>query len=209
MQNEIKTQLADAREELEEAKAEVEDGLKELKEGQDKLASEMASAGNKIINGKIEIYVGEATITQTLPELKETKETLKTTISTLNSTYESALKLQNTIDAMNKLLEIEDDTLLEAASGGMTREQVKQARDMAVMSLEALNSGLSTISKSIKELGITIETYKDIPAAVQKLTKSQADLKREKVEQAIRLYLLADLSIDLLDLYSLKDFLTT
>ena len=176
MQNEIKTQLADAREELEEAKAEVEDGLKELKEGQDKLASEMASAGNKIINGKIEIYVGEATITQTLPELKETKETLKTTISTLNSTYESALKLQNTIDAMNKLLEIEDDTLLEAASGGMTREQVKQARDMAVMSLEALNSGLSTISKSIKELGITIETYKDIPAAVQKLTKSQADL---------------------------------
>ena len=176
MQAEIKVQLADAREELEEAKTEVEDGLKELKEGQDKLASEMASAGNKIINGKIEIYVGEATISQTLPELKETKETLKTTISTLNSTYESALQLQNTIDAMNKLLEIEDDTLLQAASGGMTREQVEQARDMAVMSLDALNAGLSTISKSIKELGITIETYKDIPAAVQKLTKSQADL---------------------------------
>jgi len=176
MQAEIKVKLADAREELEEAKAEVEDGLKELKEGQDKLASEMASAGNKIINGKIEIYVGEVTITQTLPQLKETRETLKTTIKTLNSTYEAALKLQNTIDAMNKLLEIEDDTLLQAASGGMTREQVEQARNRAVMSLDALNAGLSTVSKSIKELGITIETYKDIPGAVQKLTKSQADL---------------------------------
>lgn len=176
MQEEIKEQLAEARVELEDAKAEVESGLKELEDGQNTLASEIASASNQIINGKIEIYVGEVTMTQTLPELKETKSTLETTLEVLNETYNTALELQQTIDSLNKLLEIEDDALLEAASGGMTREQVTQARDMAVLSLDALNMGLSTISSSITELGVTIKTYEDIPAATQKLTKALADL---------------------------------
>ena len=176
MQNEIKIQLADAREELEDAKAEVEDGLKELEEGQNKLASEMAAATNKIVNGKIEIYVGEATITQTLPELKETKKTLDTTVKTLNDTYQAGVKLQQTIDTMNQLLAIEDDALFEAASGGKTRFEVEQTRNAAQLSLDALNAGLATITGAIKELGFTLNTYKDIPGVLQNLTKAQADL---------------------------------
>ena len=176
LQAEIEVQLADARTELEDAKAEVEQGLKDLEEGQNALASEIATNSNKIVNGKIEIYVGEATMSQTLPELKETKETLETTVTTLNSTYETGVQLQQTIDVMNQLLAIEDDTLLQAMSGGMTREEVEQARDMAVMSLNALNSGLSTMSASLTDLGVTINTYQDIPAAIQKLTEAQADL---------------------------------
>ena len=176
MQAEISEELEDARKELEDSKAEVEDGLKELEEGQDKLASEIADAANKIVNGKIEIYVGEATITQTLPELKETKKTLETVVKTLNDTYQSALKLQQTVEAMDQLLAIEDDAMFQAASGGMSREQVKAARDMAAMSLEALDAGLSTISGAIKDLNVTINSYKDIPAALEKLTKAQADL---------------------------------
>ena len=176
MQAEISEELEDARKELEDARAEVEDGLKELEDGQNKLASEMAEATNKIVNGKIEIYVGEATITQTLPELKETKKTLETVVKTLNDTYQSALKLQQTIESMDQLLAIEDDTMFQAASGGMSREQVKAARDMAAMSLDALDAGLSTISGAIKDLNVTINSYKDIPAALEKLTKAQADL---------------------------------
>ncbi len=176
MQAEIEVQLADARTELEDARAEVEQGLKDLEEGQNTLATEIATNSNKIVNGKIEIYVGEATMSQTLPELKDTKKTLESTITTLNSTYETAVQLQKTIDAMNQLLAIEDETLFQAMSGGMTREEVEQARDMAVMSLNALNAGLSTLSSSITELGVTINSYQDIPAAIQTLTKAQADL---------------------------------
>ncbi len=176
MQEEIKEQLAEAREELEDAKEEVENGIKELEDGQNTLASEMASAANKIINGKIEICVGEVTMTQTLPELKETKKTLESTIKTLNDTYNTGVKIQQSIDGYNKLLEIEDDAMLEAASGGLTRAQVTQARDLAVVSLDALNMGISALSGVLSEMGITINNYQDIPAVVQKLSKSLADL---------------------------------
>ena len=176
MQAEVSESLEDAREELEDAKAEVESGLKELEDGQNKLASEMASASNKIINGKLEIYVGEVTMKQTLPELKETKKTLETTISTLNNTYQTGVNLQKTIDAMDLLLAIEDPDAFLIASGGVEREQIQQARDMAALSLNALNASLTTMSQSMSEMGISLKTYEDIPAAVQKLTKAQADL---------------------------------
>ncbi len=176
MQAEISENLEEARKELEDAKAEVENGLKELEEGQNTLASEMADATNKIVNGKIEIYVGEATITQTLPQLKETKGTLDTVVKTLNDTYQSALKLQQTVDAMDQLLAIEDEAMFQAASGGMTRAQVQATRDTAALSLGALDAGLATVSGAIKDLGITIKSYKDIPAALQSLTKAQAEL---------------------------------
>lgn len=176
MQAEVSESLEDAREELEDAKAEVESGLKELEDGQNKLASEMASASNKIINGKLEIYVGEVTMKQTLPELKETKKTLESTISTLNNTYQTGVNLQKTIDAMDLLLAIEDPDAFLIASGGVEREQIQQARDMAALSLNALNASLTTMSQSMSEMGISLKTYEDIPAAVQKLTKAQADL---------------------------------
>lgn len=176
MQAEVSESLEEAREELEDAKAEVESGLKELEDGQNKLASEMASASNKIINGKLEIYVGEVTMKQTLPELKETKKTLESTISTLNNTYQTGVNLQKTIDAMDLLLAIEDPDAFLIASGGVEREQIQQARDMAALSLNALNASLTTMSQSMSEMGISLKTYEDIPAAVQKLTKAQADL---------------------------------
>ena len=176
MQAEVSESLEEAREELEDAKAEVESGLKELEDGQNKLASEMASASNKIINGKLEIYVGEVTMKQTLPELKETKKTLESTISTLNNTYQTGVNLQKTIDAMDLLLAIEDPDAFLIASGGVEREQIQQTRDMAALSLNALNAGLTTMSQSMSEMGISLKTYEDIPAAVQKLTKAQADL---------------------------------
>lgn len=176
MQAEVSESLEEAREELEDAKAEVESGLKELEDGQNKLASEMASASNKIINGKLEIYVGEATMKQTLPELKETKKTLESTISTLNNTYQTGVNLRKTIDAMDLLLAIEDPDAFLIASGGVEREQIQQARDMAALSLNALNASLTTMSQSMSEMGISLKTYEDIPAAVQKLTKAQADL---------------------------------
>ena len=176
MQTEITENLDEARKELEDARAEVENGLKELEEGQNTLATEMADASNKIINGKIEIYVGEVKMSQTLPELKETKKTLEATVSSLNSTYQTGVQLQQTIDAMNQLLAIEEEEAFLLASGGLTREEVTQARDMAVFSLNALNAGLSTLSSSIKEMNITLNSYTDIPAALQTLTKAQADL---------------------------------
>jgi len=176
MQDEVSESLDEARKELEDARAEVENGLKELEDGQNTLASEMASASNKIVNGKIEICVGEATMSQTLPQLKETKKTLETTVSSLNSTYQTGLNLQNTIDSMNQLLAIEDPDAFLIASGGVERAQIEQARDMAVLSLNALNASLASMSGAMSEMGISLKTYQDIPAALQILTKAQADL---------------------------------
>lgn len=176
LQEEILEQLEEARQELADAREELENGQKELDTQQANLASELASASNKIVNGKIEIYVGEATMTQTLPELKETKKTLESTLNTLNETYKAGVELKKTIDAMDALLAITDEEQFLLASGGMTREQVSSAKEAAQGSLNVLNMGLKTISSSMTDLGVTINTYEDIPAATGKLSQSLVQL---------------------------------
>lgn len=173
---EIKAQLDEARAELEDAKKEIEDGQAELEAQQEKLTSELADGANQIINGKIELAIAEATLPDTLEELEQTKTVVDAMVKTLNSTYESAMELQTTIDQMDALLAIEDDEQFAIASGGMTREQVQLTKVTAQAGLEALNGGLATLSTFLKDMKITINTYQDIPAVLSTLTKTQAQL---------------------------------
>lgn len=191
---EIDEQFADAKEELADAKAEIENGQEELKQAQEELASELANASNEVMNGKIQAYIGGSTLSETITELNTTKTTLESAINTLNTTYATAVQLENTISAIDEVMsdpnyssmsEAEVIALLATKgvtvpaydSSQMTLSMVLVGMKQGAQSgLDQINAGLAQGSSAYAALGITINTYQDIPAAVTKLTENLSKL---------------------------------
>ena len=187
---EIDEKFVEARKELEEARNELENGKKELQAQKEELASELANASNEVVNGKIQLYIGESLLTDTITELKTNKESLQKAITTLESTYQTAVGLEKLLAAIEQMevaanlpegVELPDEMLVGALkaqgvpvpeydSSKMTLKQYLQG------ALNQINAGLAQGGSAYASLGITINTYKDIPAAVAKLNSTVTQL---------------------------------
>ena len=197
---EIDEKFGEARQELEDAKKELEDGKKELENQKDELVSELANASNEVVNGKIQVYIGENLLTETITDLKTNKDSLKKAIKTLESTYQAAEGIEKLLGAIEQMedaaglpegaelpnevivgaLEAQGIPIPEYDSSQMTLKQYLQG------ALNQINAGLAQGGSAYASLGITINTYKDIPAAVTKLksTLSQLNDGIDKAEDA-------------------------
>ncbi len=187
---EIDEKFVEARQELEDARNELENGKKELEAQKEELASELANASNEVVNGKIQLYIGESLLTDTITELRTNKESLQKAITTLESTYQAAVGLEKLLGAIEQMeaaaglpegVELPDEILVGALqaqgvpipqydSSQMTLKQYLQG------ALNQINAGLAQGGSAYASLGITINTYKDIPAAVAKLNSTITQL---------------------------------
>lgn len=182
---EIDEKFIEAREELAEAREEVENGQKELENAQKELASQMASNTNDVVNGKIEASIGGNTLTQTLNELNTNKKSLESAIKMLNETYDGAKKLEEAITTIKTMQEaypfLTDEMIIQSMqSQGIELPPYDPTQGSLVSALEGylagINVELQKSASTFSALGITVNTYEDIPAAVEKLTKTLAQL---------------------------------
>ncbi len=182
---EIDEKFIEAREELAEAREEVENGQKELENAQKELASQMASNTNDVVNGKIEASIGGNTLTQTINELNTNKKSLESAIKMLNETYDGAKKLEEAITTIKTMQEaypfLTDEMIIQSMqSQGIELPPYDPTQGSLVSALEGylagINVELQKSASTFSALGITVNTYEDIPAAVEKLTKTLAQL---------------------------------
>ncbi len=201
---EIDEKFVEARQELEDAKTELEDGKKELEEQKDELVSELANASNEVVNGKIQLYIGENLLSETITELETNKTSLAKAIDGLNKTYAAANGLNQLLGAIEQIeagleaqgmlspgADIPDTMLipmLEAQGIPIPEYDDTQMslKQFLQSSLNQINAGLAQGASSYAALGISINTWEDIPAAVSKLnsTMSQLNSGIDKAEDA-------------------------
>lgn len=197
---EIDEKFVEARQELADAKTELEDGKKELEEQKDELVSELANASNEVVNGKIQVYIGENLLSETITELETNKTSLKKAIDTLNSTYQAAVGLETLLSAIEKMEDMaglpDGQQLPDAVVVGTLQSQgvpipeyddtKMTLKDFLQSSLTQINEGLAKGGSAYASLGITINSYSYIPAAVSKLnsTLSQLNSGINKAEDA-------------------------
>lgn len=122
--------FSDAEKEVSDAKDKIADGEKKLKEGQEKMASELASASNEIVNGKIQAYVGESSIDSNLGTMKAVKPLLENAVKAVNdyNAQNAELQRQTAIYQQYSALLSQTDPVLTddelIAQTGMNREQL-------------------------------------------------------------------------------------
>lgn len=175
IQKKIEEQFTEAETELSDARNEIEKGQAELDKQQDKLSKEMADANKEVVNGKIQAYVGESDLTAKLAELEETKKTLSSSIKSLKEMYENAVTIEESIAELSQLLALPDEQILQLT--GMTREQVMEEITKLNTLLAQINAGFLSQAATFKEMGIEVESYKDIPKVLKVLNKNLAKVK--------------------------------
>lgn len=199
---EIDKKFGEARAELDEADQELKEAQKKLDDGKTELVDKISDGANEIINGKIEAAKGEHDIALNIAKLQETQKTLNTSIDGLNKLYQGAVQAEQGLPLLEGYLNVARDSAAKAIveqsnqmisyEDAMNRVLYMEENDpqsLGEQYVELLNKkkaaedGLQTVQTTIDGMksqfttyGITINSYKDIPAAVQKLTESLAQV---------------------------------
>jgi len=126
--DEINDGFADAESELDDAKKKIEDGEKALEDGQKQMMEQIADGSNQIVNGKIQAYVGEATIESNLNMMNMIKPYLERAVKSMNEAAKAAEVYEN----QRKQLEYYQ-YLLDNASDEEIMAQTGMSREMLAM----------------------------------------------------------------------------
>lgn len=195
---EIDKKFGEARAELDEADQELKEAQKKLDDGKTELVDKISDGANEIINGKIEAAKGEHDIALNIAKLQETQKTLNTSIDGLNKLYQGAVQAEQGLPLLEGYLNVARDSAAKAIveqsnqmisyEDAMNRVLYMEENDpqsLGEQYVELLNKkkaaedGLQTVQTTIDGMksqftsqGITLNTYKDIPAAIQKLNES-------------------------------------
>lgn len=143
----IDKQFEDAQKEIDDGKNQVESGQSSMNSGKD----ELSSAINDVMDKQDELYKTEKDLNKQLKELKSQKKSLTQIQSGLKTFMES-----------------------EAYTGIV--DMVKQNPQAAQMpevaeQIEQLNGVVKTQFSALSAMGITVETYEDLPGAATKVGK--------------------------------------
>jgi HAE1 family hydrophobic/amphiphilic exporter-1 len=137
----IKSQFKDAEKEIEDGKEQVESGQSSMESGSDALSSSI----NEVLDKQQELYKTEEDLNKQLKELKSQKKSLKQLQSGIKAFMES--------DAYTSLVAMLTENP-DAAELPEVKSQIKQ-----------LNSVVKSQFSALSSLGITVETYEDLPNA--------------------------------------------
>ncbi len=209
---EIEDGFADAQSEIDDAKEQIEDGEKALKDGQDKLAKELSKGANEIVNGKIQAYVGEATIETNLATMKMIKPILERAVNAINE-YN---KLANSYREQNNMLIMYQNLLANGtdeeilSTTGMTREQLAAlvaqlstnapAIEPSKEDTQAMLDYLKNSGVNLEALGITSDTG-DMQSLSAQLSNALAQVNQSIVTMEAAKEPLAEGKITLDDAY--------
>ena len=185
----IDESFEEAQGELDEAKEKMEEGEQALKDGQDKLAKELSNGINEVVNGKIQAYVGEATIESNLATLKMIKPVLEKAvngINTYNKVMNDFVEQNNMITRYQNLInEASDEDILRYT--GMTREQLTQVVNQLQTNAPVLEPDTEQIQQALdtlkgygldlEALGITADV-KDMPSLSAQLSQALAQVNQ-------------------------------
>ena len=192
---EIKNKFADARQDLDEADQELKEAQQKLDDGKKELVEQISNGANEIVNGKIEAAKGEHEIALNIAKLQETQKTLNTAIDGLNKLYNGAKQIDEALPQLNSGIALYEAGILQALVGtpleGMTIDELKQIapqyipadytalvaqRDKLLAGKAEIDASIAGMKTQFTTYGITINSYTDIPAAIQKLSESLAQV---------------------------------
>lgn len=194
IQKKVEEQFVEPQSELDNAKKQVESGQNAITEG----SSQLTEAMDEVTAQKTQLYQTEADLKTKKAELEKQKTMLEEAISKLQSAYEGAEMLQKMIDALRDLQkkgeelansdvtvnpQINWEDYLDAATlekmgevmGGLTGSVEEQITALENQ-LASINQSLAEQSAAFSEMGIQIQTYKDIPAALTTMNELLAQL---------------------------------
>lgn len=175
---EIDKKFEDAQAEMDDAKSQIESGQSGLESGQNQMADQISSAKTELDGKKIELYQTEKDLEEQLASLQANAADLQNSIAALQKAYDGAKALQDGIDQMEQLISLADQGMLPAdqfaAQTGMDIDTAKQQLEGMKQQLEEINSQLKEQGKDMSDLGVTINSYEDLPAAVGVLTEALA-----------------------------------
>ncbi len=146
----IEESFEDAQTELDDAKEQIEEGEKALQDGQNQMAAQISDGANQIVNGKIQAYVGEATIESTLSTMYMIKPMLERAVNAMNALNKNGEALRNNLDLVRRYEALinspaTDDELRKQT--GMNREQLQQA----VNSMKQIQADLTPSDAEVQE----------------------------------------------------------
>ena len=161
---EIEESFEDAQQELDDAKEALDEGEKQLESGQGKLAAELSKGANELVNGKIQAYVGEATIETSLSTRRMVKPYLERAVTLMNQMNEQSVNIQNYIKQITDYRKMIDEASDEEIrrKTGLTREQLIALVDQMEANMPQMPSVKEEVQKILDELkakGIDLSVF--------------------------------------------------
>lgn len=200
----IEDKFVEAQEKIDDGKKELEDGEKTLEQKKKELADELANASNELVNGKIAISSGEGELKDTLATLQKTQKDLEKGIKGLKQAYETAQMLDKLLHQPLMTLPMIGDIYLDdliampneqlvgmgittdslIAMGMPITDPTLSPHDALVMvkttaeqGLEQINQGLADQAAAMKEMGVELNSWEDLPEAIKAMNKALAKVK--------------------------------
>lgn len=187
IQEKIEEQFVDPQNELDDAKAQVESGQDAINNG----SSQLTDAMDEVLNQKNQLYQTESDLKQKKTELESQKATLEEAISQLQMAYDSAVMIQKAIDSLNELKSRSQDVAISSETGnaldeatlaqltGVVGNLTGSVDDQIAIlqgQLDTINASLAAQSAAFSGMGISIQSYTDIPAALTTMNELLAQI---------------------------------
>ncbi len=150
----IEESFVDAQEQLDDAKAQLEDGEKQLEQGQAELAKQLANGSNDVVNAKIQVYVGEATIETNLATMNMIKPLLERAVNAINAFNKAGEAFRNQFDLITRYQNLLDTATDEEilSQTGLTREQLTQVVEQLKSTVDSLKPSDAEVNAALEDL---------------------------------------------------------
>ncbi|MBR1506959.1 MAG: efflux RND transporter permease subunit [Eubacterium sp.] len=172
----IDSKFVKADKEIKDAKSEIQSGKNKVNAGKEKAAKELSEAETTLNTKKIELYQTESDLKEQLTTLQTTAETLKSAIDGLQKAYDGATAAEEGRAALTTAIDMYDQGLLDDTSfSAMTGMTIDEARAKVVeltAAIDQINASILEQAPLLATQGITVTSYKDLPAAIAQLSDS-------------------------------------
>ncbi|MGN0481966.1 MAG: efflux RND transporter permease subunit [Lachnospiraceae bacterium] len=174
IQKKIEEQFDGAQEKIDTAKTKISDGKEQLKQGQETMKQQATAAQSQISEKKQQLALAEDKLTQKLNEATQQKQMVEMLIKILQQASDTAQKQQTQKQPIDTLLANYDEKELEKM-GQNVQALLKQQQDLQ-QSLNGVNELIKQYSGQFSQLGVSVNGYEDLPAAISQLSSLQIQL---------------------------------
>ncbi len=177
----IDDKFVDAEKEITSAKNEINSGKNQLETGANQLANTVTETETELNSKKIELYQAEQKLTEQQAQLENQAVELQNSIDGLKKAYDGAVELKKGIDGINQILGLYEQGFITeeqfAEQLGMDVETARATAAGLEAQLDQINTQLAEQGKSMESLGVTINSYEDLPNAIAALESALTQVK--------------------------------
>ena len=150
----IEEKFVDAQAELDDAREQIAQGEKAMENGKNQMAAQISDGANQIVNGKIQVYVGESTLNTTLSMMQMVKPYLEKAVNAMNAYNKAAEALRQNLDLVARYEDLlnnaTDEEIMEKT--GMTRAMLEEVTRQLKEAQAALTPSKEDVQKILDEL---------------------------------------------------------